>query len=474
MTPLAKTGGLGDVLGALPQALAESGHDVRVCIPGYAFIKTNGISKTNLSGEINIGGLAKQYSVSEYISSNKKSITYLINNAKLFDRASLYVDPDSGTDYPDNDIRFAFLCKAALDLTQKLFWQPDIVYAHDWQGALAAVYLKTNESKNAFFANTKAVLTIHNIAYQGKFKKERFALLGLPDKLINSMGPMEFYDETSFLKGGISFADKITTVSETYAKEIQGAQGFGLEEILLTRTKDVSGIVNGVDYSIWAPSTDKLIPHRYLLSNLSGKKMNKIELLNQCGLPVRTETPLIGMVSRLVEQKGLQLIINAASQLFSKDIQMIILGTGDKKIEQQLKVLESNFSDKLKVFLKFDEKLAHTIEAGADFFLMPSIFEPCGLNQMYSLKYGTPPVVHSVGGLADTVVDYDSQTEQGTGFVFKDFTETAMMKAIQRAIELFPKKRKWTKLMKNGMRQDFSWNNSAQKYLELFSTLIKS
>jgi starch synthase len=289
-----------------------------------------------------------------------------------------------------------------------------------------------------------------------------------------AMGPMEYFGQSNFLKGGISFADKITTVSETYAREIMGSQGCGLEGVLRTRAKDVTGILNGVDYDIWSPSIDKLIRHRYNLSNLSGKRENKIELLAEAGLPLRTESPLVGVISRLIEQKGVKLIVNAAERIFEMDLQMIVLGSGDTRLEQELKLLESEYKDKLKIYLKFDESLAHRIEAGADVFLMPSLFEPCGLNQMYSLKYGTPPIVHKVGGLADTVVDYSPDTDSGTGFVFEEFTEAAMVSAIKRAVHLYSKRRKWTKLMKNGMKQDFSWNKSAAKYVALFNSNTKN
>lgn len=474
MVPLAKTGGLGDVLGALPRALAALGHDVRVCIPFYSQINQsdNYISETNIGGEIKLGESLLRYTVAEFSLPNSNSITYLITNDKLFDRAGIYVDPSSGLDYNDNDIRFAFLCKSVIDLVQKLFWQPDILYVHDWQGALTPVYLKTIENQNSFFSKCKSVLTIHNIAYQGKFKKERISLVGLPEEMVRPMGEMEFYGEMNFLKCGITYADKITTVSETYAREIQGEQGCGLDGILQSRSKDIHGILNGVDYKIWSPSIDRLIPYRYRSSNLSGKKMNKVELLNQVELPVRMETPLIGMVSRLVEQKGMKLLLEVADQIFYMNLQMIILGTGDKQIEQELRTLQSKYPDRLRVYLSFDEELAHKIEAGADIFLMPSLFEPCGLNQMYSLKYGTPPIVHKVGGLADTVVNYDEGTGEGTGFVFEQFTSDVLVSTIKRAISVYPKRKKWTKLMKNGMKKDFSWNAAAKKYEELFKTVL--
>jgi len=476
MAPLVKTGGLGDVLGALPKALAELGHEVIVCVPNYKADINKSVSQNDIGveGDIKIGDKQISYSVNEANPSGNTFRTLLIANKEYFGRAGLYANPKTGKDFEDNDIRFSFFCKAIIDVVQRMNWHPDIVHVHDWQTSLVPVDLKTLERTNPFFGKTKTVLTVHNMAYQGKFPKVRYHLLGLPEKLLYATAPMEFFGETNFLKGGISFADKVTTVSESYASEIQGELGCGLEGVLRNRAKDVAGILNGVDYSVWSPATDKKIPFRYKSTNLSGKKKDKFELLHEVGLPVKEGTPLIGMVSRLVEQKGLYLIIESADQVFSKDLQLIILGTGDKKIERELKWAESKFPKKLKVFLKFDEALAHKIEAGSDIYLMPSLFEPCGLNQMYSLKYGTPPIVHKVGGLADTVIDYDEKSASGTGFVFNEFTVDSMIGAINRAVSLYAKKRKWTKLMKNGMGQDFSWKRSAKKYSDLFEAMMKN
>ena len=476
MTPLVKTGGLGDVLGALPKALAELGHDVTVCIPNYEKdLDRNVVLRLlDLEGKVEVEGKTKTYSVFEAVIPDKSFKILLIGKDELFGRAGLYVDPKTGKDFQDNDVRFSFFAKAAIDVVQKMKWRPDIIHAHDWQTGLVPVYLRTVEKDNHFFAKTKLVLTIHNMAYQGKFKKVRYRRLGLPEELIYATAPLEFYGEINFLKGGISFADKITTVSRTYAREIQGKLGCGLDGVLRYRSKDIVGIVNGVDYSVWSPSKDKLIPFRYRETNLAGKKKNKLELLRQSGLSADENVPLFGMVSRLVEQKGVGLVLEAAEQLFSLNIQLIILGTGDKKLVKGLKSLEKKHGNKLKVYLEFDERLAHLIEAGADIYLMPSLFEPCGLNQMYSLKYGTPPVVHKVGGLADTIIDYNEETEAGTGFVFDEFKTYAMMQAVERATNLFAKKRRWTKLMKNGMQQDFSWNTAAHNYVLLFESLVKN
>jgi len=474
MAPLVKTGGLGDVVGALPDALAVHGNDVIVVIPFYRAEILHSVTTKRLrwEGTVPVGTEAKPYAAYEIVSLNTAFKTILIDNNEYFGRAGLYVNPKTGQDFKDNDLRFSFFSKAVIELVQRMNWQPDIFHVHDWQTSLIPAYLRTSQKVNRVFTESKSVLTIHNLAYQGKFKKDRFSLLGLSEELIRPTASLEFYGETNFLKGGISFADKITTVSETYAREIQDSLGCGLEGVLRSRSKDLSGIVNGVDYSVWSPNIDKNLKFRYRDSNISGKRKNKVELLSDANLPVREDALLVGMVSRLVEQKGLRLIIEGSKQLFAMNLQLIILGSGDKQIEQDLLRLEKQYPDRFKLYLKFDERLAHMIEAGADIFLMPSLFEPCGLNQMYSLKYGTPPVVHRVGGLADTVIDYDEISGEGTGFVFEKFNVQSMIVALARAVTLFGKKRKWTKLIKNGMKQDFSWKTSAQKYINLFETLV--
>lgn len=475
MAPLVKTGGLGDVLGALPGEFAKLGHQILTVIPNYRnqLGESSKSNSVNITGDILLAQSSIQYSIQEVKTSADTQQIYLVECDKYYGRKGLYVDPKTGNDFADNDVRFAFFSKAIIDLLQKVDWRPDIIHVHDWQTALVPVYLKTTEFSNPFFKRTKTVLTIHNMAYQGLFKSGRFGLLGLPVEFMKPLGPLEFFGQSNFLKAGILFADKITTVSETYAREIQENLGCGLEGVLKTRKSDLVGIINGVDYKIWSPSIDKNIKFRYSEINLSGKRKNKAELLKKAGLSSRNNAPLIGMITRLVEQKGIQLVIEGCEQLFALNLQLIILGSGDKLFERELINLERKYSKVLKVFLKFDEHLAHMIEAGSDIYLMPSQFEPCGLNQMYSLKYGTPPVVHKVGGLADTVSDYNELTGEGTGFVFEEFSVKSMMAALARAVNLYSKKRKWTKLMKNGMQQNFSWTNSAKKYVQLFESIIK-
>ena len=474
-TPFAKTGGLGDVIGSLPMALARLGHEVAVCLPAYRGMNFESAvpSPVELGGSISVDGKDYPVAASKVVHRKRPLTHYFIHNDHFFDRPELYRDPSTGADYVDNDERFTFFNRAVLELVRRLNWRPDIIHVHDWQAGLIPAFLKTILSTDRFFEKTKTVLTVHNLAYQGTFPKERFSLLGLPPELFYATAPFEFYNQVNFLKAAITFADKITTVSPRYSREIQTEEiGSGLDGVLIGRSADVHGILNGVDYAVWSPSRDKNISHTYYTANLSGKKIDKVDLVREAGLPVRERTPLIGIISRLADQKGFDLIEEAAERIFAMDIQMIVLGTGEKKYHELFTQLETKYPDKLKVYLTFNDKLAHQIEAGADMFLMPSHYEPCGLNQMYSLKYGTLPVVREVGGLADTVSDIDPHTLQGTGFVFREYTADALLEALARALSLFSRTRVWTRLMKQAMKQDFSWDNSAKQYVALFKTLI--
>jgi starch synthase len=478
LTPFSKTGGLGDVVGALPKALAALGHEVITFSPRYGSIDENTFPLEALEWRIDVPVDQRKQPLTAAVFKDKKSgiDNYFINNEAYFDRRELYLDAKTGTDYADNDERFIFFSRGVLEAARKTGFKPDIIHVHDWQAGLIPVYLKTHYDHDSFFGGVKTVLTIHNLAYQGQFDQELFRKLNIPKELIYATGPFEFYGKMNFLKAAIAYADKITTVSPSYAVEIQSSPelGCGLEDVLKNRSADLVGILNGVDYSLWSPSRDQHLPYSYHVNNLSGKRMNKVELLGEAKLPIRDKTPLIGLISRLVDQKGFDLIAEAADRLFDMNIQMILLGTGEERYHQLFTRMQKKYPDKLRVYLTFDETLAHRIEAGADVFLMPSRFEPCGLNQMYSLKYGTVPIVREVGGLADTVVNYNPDTGAGTGFVFKNYTSEELLTAVRRAVDLFAKRRSWTKLMKAGMRQDFSWQKSARKYSQLFEQLVHS
>lgn len=475
--PLVRTGGLGDVLGTLPEALAGRGHEVVVFVPRYASISGSAVklAPAGQSPSVNLAGKTTSFTLDRSVEKGMRSTAYLVGHKGYFDRPELYVDPRTGLDYVDNDERFAMFSLASLEAIRSLQWQPDIIHLHDWQTALVPAFLKTRYLGDPAFANVRTVLTIHNMGYQGLFPAERFGALGLPEGYFYPVtGPVEFFGRVNFLKAGISLADRITTVSETYAKEIQKSEehGFGLQGVLSHRGAQVVGILNGVDYSIWSPSRDRRIPRTYHVRNLSGKRECRTELIRETGLPLREKSPLIGMITRLADQKGLDLIASVVEKLFALPIQMIVLGTGDQKYHALLTDWQRQYPDKLKIYLTFNDALAHRIEAGADLFLMPSRYEPCGLNQMYSLKYGTVPIVRRTGGLADTVQDYDAAHKTGNGFIFEAYDGDAMIAAIQRAIAVFPKKRLWNQIVKAGMATDFSWSVSAAKYESLYRGLL--
>lgn len=476
--PFARTGGLGDVLGALPQALSRQGHQVKVFLPRYGSVAFNHLPVRILdnSFEVEIDGKKHPASFEACYDRKNNNETIFVNNKDFFDRPELYRDPGTGKDYADNDERFIFFNRAVLEMLKAMNWQPDIIHVHDWQAGLIPVYLKTRYKNDPFFKDSKTVLTIHNLGYQGLFEGKRFRKLGLPKELFYPVsGPLEFYEKVNFLKAAIIYADYITTVSEKYAEEIQSSKelGAGLMDVLKERRDSLRGIVNGVDYRLWSPSKDKKIPFRYNKNNLTGKRENRVVLLNKTGLPQRNKVPLVGIISRLADQKGFDLIAESAKKLFALNLQMVVLGTGELKYHDLFMELEKRYPDKLKVYLTFDDDLAHLIEAGADMFLMPSRYEPCGLNQLYSLKYGTVPIVRAVGGLADTVVDYNPDTGQGTGFVFKEYSAEALVETVKRAMATYTRKKAWKKLMKAGMAQDFSWAKAAEKYADLYEELAR-
>lgn len=474
VVPYSKTGGLADVSAALPQALAEQGHEVLVFTPRYKSIDVVAQKLRQVEAvrrvAIEIGG--KSYKFNLLTNGAKQAPVYFVDCAKLYEREALYVDPDTGLDYPDNDIRFIFFCRAVLRSLELLDFAPDVLHAHDWQAALAPVLLKAEPRE--FFADTRSMLTIHNLGYHGLFPAEQGAYLDLPESLFQAMGPLEFWGKVNFLKGGLHFADILTTVSETYAKEIQTTDeyGCGLEGVLRDNADKLHGVVNGVDYEIWSPEKDSLIAHNYSLASLAEKSINKRQLLKAAGFAAPDlKRPLIGVISRLADQKGFDLIAEITADLFAEDIYFVLLGTGDQKYHQLFTALGTNYPDKLKAYLTFDNRLAHQIEAGADMFLMPSRYEPCGLNQLYSLRYGTVPIARKTGGLADTIVDYDDDRRKSTGFLFEKYEPKALLGAVQRALKLYRNKRSWSALMKRGMKQDFSWTKSARRYQELYGQM---
>jgi starch synthase len=462
--PFAKTGGLADVLGALPLALARLGWQVAVALPRYRGV-TAGVAIERFS--LLLDGRSTQVGLfDEPLGDGARAL--LVDVPDLYDRDGLY---GTGTaDYPDNALRFGALVRAALEFVARTGVRPSIVHAHDWQAGLAPVYLRTLYKGHPVLGGTPSVFTIHNLAYQGVFASGWLPRLDLPGDLASSAS-LEYWGRISFLKGGINEADLITTVSPKYAEEIQTPEfGFGFDGIVRGRAADLIGILNGIDTEQWDPERDEFLPSPYSASDLSAKRAAKSALLERYRLPVdeRTMTrPVIGMISRMVEQKGLDLIAGSAGEIPALEATFIILGTGDPRYEALWRALAAAHPDRIGVQIGFDEGLAHLIEGGADMFLMPSRFEPCGLNQMYSLRYGTVPIVRAVGGLADTVVD------GVTGFVFAEYTPEALLQVLRRALVAFQDPRNWRALQLAGMKQDHSWDRSAREYVRIYEKVIQ-
>jgi starch synthase len=467
--PYAKTGGLADVAGALPYALKDLGADVKVLMPYYGQIKQKNIPVTCAAENLTAaaGPLSLEFNVLTPAADNEPF--YFVERDEFFERSQLYGTPRG--DYFDNLERFVFFCDTVLPFCRALAFAPDVIHCHDWQAALVPVYLKHRWAGEAVLADAKSLLTIHNLAYQGLFPKEKFPVTGLDWSLFTMEG-LEFYDKISLLKGGIVFADAVSTVSRGYSKEIQTPElGSGLDGVLRTRAEALFGIVNGVDYEDWNPATDPLIPANYSPTDLKGKAKNKEALMQAYGLDKKlAKQPILGIISRLADQKGFDLVAQVLPELMARDIPLVILGTGDEKYHQWLTEVGPKYAGKLGVKIAFDNTLAHLIEAGADMFLMPSRYEPCGLNQMYSMKYGTVPVVRATGGLMDTVAPVDGG--KGAGFLFSEYSAEAFIKALNQAIAAYEDKKLWKKIMLNGMNQDFSWAASAKAYLTLYQRLV--
>ncbi len=475
--PFAKTGGLGDVVGALPIALRNLGHEVKVFLPRYALVDHNkyDLNYSWAIDEMPIRVNGKTHSVRVFFTNlpNSDVEIYFIDCPHFFNRPSIY------TNDIDEDERFILFSKAVLESLQRLQWQADVINCNDWQTGLIPLYIKDNYSWDRFFEKTATVITIHNIGYQGRFSKETLYKAEVRDELWYPNSPVETWNEFNFLKTGLMFADAINTVSPTYAKETMTYEGsYGLDGTLHFRKKDYFGILNGVDYSIWNPANDHHIPFHYSVNDLDGKYKNKKFLLEHVHLPVRENVPLIGIVSRLTSQKGFDLIANSINELMSIDAQWIILGSGEDHYEDLFRSLHYSFPGKVYTYIGFNNELAHLIEAAADIFLMPSRYEPCGLNQIYSLKYGTVPVVRKTGGLADTVFDWDEYLYQGkstgNGFSFNDYNSFALTSTLKRAVQTYHNRDVWNQIIKNGMNKDFSWEVSALEYIKLYEHAIKN
>ena len=468
--PFAKTGGLADVLGALPPALARLGWDVTVALPRYRGVTAGALIERV---PVSVGGYTREVGLFEApMADGARAL--LVDCADLYDRESLY--EADGKEYPDNARRFAVLVRAALELAGRRGQRPSIVHAHDWQAGLAPVYLSTLFAKHPVLGGTPTVFTIHNIAYQGVFDADWLPRLDLgPEQL--GMDRMEFWSRISLLKGGINAATLVTTVSRRYAEEIQTKEfGAGLEGVLQHRSDRLVGIPNGIDTSVWDPANDPFLPAGYRVDRLDAKTAAKRALLARYALPADEEAvarPLVGMISRMVGQKGFDLIEEIAGELPRLDATFVVLGTGEPRYQDLWTGLAARHPSRVAVYIGFEEGLAHLIEGGADIFLMPSRFEPCGLNQMYSLRYGTVPVVRAVGGLADTVDDYAPGNPRSTGFVFEPYTGAALLSALGRALAVFRDRPAWRTLQAAGMRRDNSWDHSAGEYVRIYGKALE-
>ncbi len=473
VTPFAQTGGLGEVLSALPGELAELGVEVDVFMPKYRGIDCDkyGLKETDLKIKVDINARTVPAALWEF--RDKRGGRYLfVKCDEYFDREYLYGTPEA--DYEDNAERFVFLCRSAIEMGLAASTHYDVFHSHDWQASLAPVYLRTLYAGEPLLETSASVMTIHNLGYQGIFWHLDMPLVGVGWEFFTPKH-MEFHGKLNFLKSGIVFADEVNTVSPGYRDEILTPEfGFGLEGILQEKGPHLTGILNGVDYRTWNPETDPLIAANFTSEDFTGKALCKADLQRISHLPIRRDVPVIGMVSRLSDQKGIDILGGAIPALMEHDLQLVLLGTGDARYHVSFREFAERYPDKIGVFLNYDYGLAHAIFAGADVLLVPSRYEPCGLNQLYSLRYGTPPIVHETGGLSDSVDDYDENTGKGTGFKFGWYEAGGLRQAIQRALKVYAQPKALANLRHNGMQQEFSWDISAAAYEKVYANALKS
>jgi starch synthase len=463
--PFSKTGGLADVVGALPRALAALGHQVSVYLPRYQQTKLSDPATVVRSVTVPFDD---EYRFASVVSGGSQGGVkfYFVEYPPYFDRPALYGTP--AADYPDNAERYALFSRTVLEAS-KILGVPQIFHCHDWQSALIPVLLRTIYGEDPAFRDVGTVFTIHNMGYQGLFAPDTLPLLMLPWDLF-TITNMEFFGQVNFLKGALTYSDYVTTVSKKYSQEIQTAEyGFGLEGVLRGRASTVTGILNGVDYEEWSPETDRFVAAKFSPQDLAGKMKDKQDLLAAFGVKkADPKLPVIGIVSRFAAQKGFDLIAQVADRLAREEMILVILGSGDKAYEDMFARLSKQFPNKIAVKVAYDNAIAHKIEAGADMFLMPSRYEPCGLNQIYSLKYGTVPIVRATGGLDDTIEPWDARTGKGTGFKFGDYNGESLLLSVKHALKAFQDQTSWQVLMRNGMGKDFSWSASAREYGKIY------
>ena len=470
--PYSKTGGLADVVEALPKALVAQGHQVSVILPRYRGNPAAPVFLPSLT--VGFGDRLRFPSITGGGSSNGVSY-FFVDDPQYFDREQLY--GVQGKDYPDNAARFCEFARAVVEFAKR-GWEPDVIHCHDWQVALVPVLLRTQYKGDSALAGLPVVFTIHNMGYHGGFPRTVLPELGLDPDLFR-MDAMEFYGKVNFLKGGLVYSDYLTTVSRKYAQEIQTEEyGCGLEGVVKSRADRLLGILNGVDYSVWSPEQDALIAARYSVRDLTGKRACKKDLLDLFHLPAKSpqnlNRPLLGIVSRFTVQKGFDLLEEIAHELTKLNLTVVALGAGEPRYEKLFRDLAARFPDKFAVKVAYDNTLAHKIEAGSDMFLMPSRYEPCGLNQIYSLRYGTVPVVRATGGLDDTIEPFDPRTGKGTGFKFQGYEAAALLAVIREALGIYSDAKAWRQVQLNGMAKDYSWQTSAHEYARLYELAKKS
>lgn len=464
--PFAKTGGLADVVGSLPPALHALGHDVRLIIPWYRAVRkaTGNLRAGRKKLTVPMGG--RVYLASWRTGENQGMPVYFLDVPEFYDRPGLY--GERGQDYPDNAERFGLLSRAALELARQIDFAPDVIHAHDWQTGLVPVYLHQHLWRDPFFADTGSLFTIHNLGYQGVFPQEMARFLALDNPVLSPDG-LEYFGQISLLKGGISFATRVNTVSPTYCREIQTPQhGMGLDGLLRSRGEHLHGLLNGLDGDLWSPARDKALASNYSIQKLSGKKECKKQLQKELGLRILPNTPIVAMVTRLDSQKGIELVLESWDRLMRQDLQLVILGSGNPDFERRLAEAASYYPGKVAVLLQFDEALARRIYAGSDIFMMPSRYEPCGLGQLIALRYGSVPLVHATGGLADTITDPLDPAQRGNGFAFQEYRHDSFLACLGRALETYAKTHAWRAIMLRGMQQDFSWRQAAGEYVKLY------
>lgn len=465
-SPFAKTGGLADVVGSLPATLHALGHDVRLVMPWYRSVKevTGPLRPSRQKIVIPMGGRVYQ---AAYRTTERNGVqVYFLDIPECYDRPSLY--GDKGQDYPDNAERFGILSRGALELARQIGFSPDVVHAHDWQTGLVPVYLHQQLWRDPFFAGTASLFTIHNLGYQGVFPLATARQLDLDESLLTPDG-LEYHGQLSLLKAGLRFASQVSTVSPSYCREIQTPErGMGLDGLLRSRQERLHGVLNGIDDKLWSPAEDPALENSYDADSLANKALCKEALQKELGLQVSSRTPLVAMITRLDSQKGIELVLESWDKMMQHDLQLVILGTGNPDYERCLEEAASYYPGQASALLRFDDNLSRRIYAGSDIFLMPSRYEPCGLGQLIALRYGSLPLVHATGGLADTITDPQESDDQANGFVFDQYRHAQLLDCLERALTTYQDTSAWQKMVSYGMNQDLSWNQAAKRYVDLY------